>query len=974
MKMQCFGTHYTPVLKWIIVSLMFCALLFINKPAMAEVAVPKGFLPSDILMFQPVDWNNTADQQAILDVKPTYVGSPHQPFNSNDGDLTNHDRVRILVKQAHERGIKYIFRISTDFEFHYIDPALSCLDINLKPIGMNLMGDETPRPWITFHNPKTLKRLVDLLIAGVDDGIDGYAIDCPTLNYDVLDAKNGDFSSWSMANFRTYLASKYTSAQLTAMGIQDIKTFDYGEFIRKKYLQLYLKQHNKVPLYEDFARFQLKYCTDFWSEVIDTVRSYAKSKGRSFLFTANASEFDTTLNQAMLLGLPLADKLDLYTTEYTPQLPPKENMSYVFRLYADLGTPVALLPNAGVSAQLLSRPDISDLTKIFTAEAYASGGYFYVPHDNMCLDLNNQWKAFTADLKPLVPYYKMIQNNSGLYDTLDSKASIAVVYPFASALKEFILRTPMQTHKAFYGVSRLLQQQHIAYNVLAAGDDEFLKDRMTLTALKRHAAVILPEMSCMTEAQVQALLTYEREGGTVISMGYVGTLTGGGAKVTRKALDAFRRSGTIQSGKGKSVHLTGTVTLADTVASVNGKAMLSALRLFTTKELRVKAPETVLIRQGISRESNSVIIHAVNSNYNASIRKSTPASNLQFSVPIPSTLAGKALEIKVLSPEEKPSLLKPSAKSATGWIDFSLPKLETYSVIVIGESGQYDAGQAINILRESMNTVTAASGLSSGQFELLKRQAQQALTDSLTAMEKQNWKEAAELASNGYANLTNGKNLQKARQTIDLLKSKLALYSKAGRTFHQQEAAKLLEQAEKAFTAGQFDASYQSAQDALTLTAFHIDGKMDDWDGVIPLELRIESGNSGPNAKSVKAFFDGDFLCLALEFKEGASIQNPLVNYNLTVNGSAIGHYNVLSYYKDGIGNGSIYSGESTQTPVALPDLPVIMYSQVYEIRIPASFLITAESLDMNIFPMSMDSHGKEQTGNTVQLHWDLKN
>ena len=367
-----------------------------------QVVAP--FLPTDIFMFALPDWNKKDGIDIAQKIHATVVGSCHQDIDWRlQKWLDNGALLEKVTAIAHAAGLKYTthFTVDRDNKDSSIpfEEEVAVRDIDGNIIAFSMPEEKDVRIWKSVHYPIWKDYMVDLAKKAVDAGVDILCIDGWTYNYDVI-KKGGDFSENSLSGFRDYIKEKYTTMSLSGWGISDIDTFDYREFKKNK---------PQDPLSGDFEDFQLSSSKKFWQEIISETRDYAASKGKTVLFTVNVN-----INAwEMVPGLPIADSVDGFMSEYRFQLPPYNNTITEFKVFRSLGKPVVIIPNAGASAEFLQRTDLAKIMKIYTAEAYASGEFIYPPY-SVLVNSPKGWQFYNGDMEELYPYYDFIKDHPAL--------------------------------------------------------------------------------------------------------------------------------------------------------------------------------------------------------------------------------------------------------------------------------------------------------------------------------------------------------------------------------------------------------------------------------------------------------------------------------------------------------------------------------------------------------------------------------
>lgn len=606
------------------------------------------FKPNDIFMFPPESWYSKDEISLINRLHPSVIGSCHQEndwrlgsFYENSGLISN------VTDIAHKSGLKYAAHFSTDLD-NYNNSISNEQEIAVRDINGNIiyasMPTETPRIWKSVHYPEWEDYMIELAKKLVDSGVDIMCIDGWMLNYEVM-YQGGDFSDNSIADFRDYLKNKYSSDQLKSFGITDISTFNYREFIREKYFPEYTNgDKTKIPLYKDFANFQLISSKNFWKNVIDATRGYSKSKGKEIIITVNVCEKNYT---EAIPGLPIVGNVDGFISEYYFKAPPDNNSITEYKIYKSLGKPVAFLPNCGSEmSDLLSRSDITQLMKIYTAEAYASGEFTYVPY---AAQANNSegWKLFSADMTELNPYYDFITENNQYYNNNVTTAKTAVLYSYAT------IKNNQQANYNFFSMCELLLDTHRQYDVLFAGDNYWINDTLTADKLNNYDVVILPNVIDVSNSQEKLILDYVKNGGKVFAFGETATRDQYNNPKQSGQLGPLLVEGTKQYGLGQFMYCKGDISygyLFNRVETTRN-VIEDTLNTLNTEDIKTNASYKVSMTEYWNPSLKSSIIHLVNYDYNAEKCCSNKQSNISMEVALNPSLLGKELDVYFDSPD-----------------------------------------------------------------------------------------------------------------------------------------------------------------------------------------------------------------------------------------------------------------------------------------------------------------------------------
>jgi hypothetical protein len=532
--------------------------------------------------------------------------------------------------------------------------------------------------WQTFL-VEAAKKAVDLGADIID--IDGWPGTLQTL-FDPF--HKGCFCEDCMAGFRNYLKNKYSAGELVTLGIINVDTFNYRHFINDGYRSKYDEDRRQVPLWFDFYDYQAKSLLSFMEGFIEEVKSHARALGKEIYFTVNTFRLYPD-------SLVTPDTFDYLNPEfdYTPL---SQAVAY-FKLATSLGKPTLMGHDQQAMEELAARQDTTDLMKIQTVEAYASQGFLWVPY--------NHWtgsKTYFVDLDELGPYYDFIHKNKHYYENLISTSRIAILYSYATG--RWSPKGPYDAFgENFRGICNLLLDAHFQYDVLFAGDADWMEDKLTLGALKRYEVLVLPNTKHLSERQVNLLLSYVHSGGSVIAFGDIGSHSETLDPAERPELQSLLKEGTHSYGQGKFVYMSNEVghhyfSLNPRSASLR-QQFAEALRRTIYPNILTSASENVTLLEYWNSSTKSIVLHLINYSYYFDKEQINSQKNIELEVLLYQPLSGKELIISYRSPE--PKGIERLQHEANGVkVKFTIPKLDFYGVVTIGQKGSVIP--AINLL------------------------------------------------------------------------------------------------------------------------------------------------------------------------------------------------------------------------------------------------------------------------------------
>ena len=639
------------------------------------------FNPNDIFMFPPIDWYSSDEMSLIKRLHTNVIGSCHGENDWKLGSFYEYsDLISKVTAIAHQAGLKYTAHFSTDMDNHN-NSISNEQGIAVKDIYGNTINASAPsenlRVWKSVHYPEWKTYMIEMAKKVVDSGVDIMCIDGWTLNYEVI-FKGGDFSDNSMAGFRDYLKNKYSASQLKSFGISDISTFSYADFIKERYLTTYTNGDKmQIPLFNDFADFQLISSRNFWKDIIDETRSYAKETKKDIIITMNVCE---NKHKEMVPGLPIVDFVDGFMSEYFFKAPPDINSITEYKIFKSLGKPIAFLPNCGAEmGDLLSRSDMTQLMKIYTSEAYATGEFTYVPYAAQA-NMEKGWKLYSADLNELYPYYDFISENANYYIDHVSTAKTAVLYSYAT------MRNYQEANYNFFGICNLLLNSHRQYDALFAGDNIWIDDTLTINKLNQYDVIILPNVKDVSDEHVSLILNYIKNGGNVYAFGETATRDESDNAKQRTELNSLLVEGTHQYGLGQFVYEKNDVgnNYLNSKDTNTLNEIYRILETLSNQGIQTNAGQKVSIQEYWNTKLDADIIHLVNYDYDTNNGYSNQQNNIALKVTLNSKLLGQKLYVYFASPDDN-SKTELSYSIENNKISFTIPSLSTYGVVYICE-------------------------------------------------------------------------------------------------------------------------------------------------------------------------------------------------------------------------------------------------------------------------------------------------
>lgn len=558
--------------------------------------------------------------------------------------------------RVHAQGGQYLGQISaanSNPGTHEVFPELASaavIDIYGEPVSSS---DEWASGVLAMNtnHPVWQDFVMQLGRRYVDLGMNGIFIDSPLGTVHATGQPGGSFGEPDMSMFRDYLSNHYTAQELEDLfGITDIETFDYGDYIHDLGLaDTWMDTPWEVPLWNDFYTFQREANEAFIARLVTETKQYAETTyDRTIAFTANLFG----LNDSHLV---LADLMDYVSYEY-PYVeygyPPQSQAVPEFKLATALGDgPGVAVPAVTSVIDLSTQESVSTLLSIFIAESYASQGRFMVWHE--------YWGAQRGqytDLEGFMPVCLFVRNSPFLYTDLESMARTAVLFSYAT---QNHLSDPQ--HASWRGLNYALLDGQVQYDVVAMGDDIWMPDTFTQTSLAPHDLVFMPRLAYLTDEQVDILLPFVDDGGTIVAWGETGRYDETGQEVDRPELAALREPGTHAYGNGWFVSLTWDP--GDAYRQTHDPAVRQQLVSYVSDHAdpvtTTSAERTLNVLAYERLEGKQLVAHLVNYDYDIETDEVEATGSFTLTVKAdPPLLAQDDLQLCLLSPHrEEPHLL-----------------------------------------------------------------------------------------------------------------------------------------------------------------------------------------------------------------------------------------------------------------------------------------------------------------------------
>lgn len=337
------------------------------------------------------------------------------------------------IALAHKRGVR-LFAVSVGFRTEFarmIDFTPDFLDAACR----NYAGETFIVPWLWDHKHKgqpawwfctnsplyrqfLFMRLEETVKAGADAlHIDDYTGTAGAVTW--LDAC---FCPNCMKGFREYLKEKLSEQQRKDLGITDLETFDYRQYLLNRGItpEQYHKERGRLPLAEEFLDYHVKAVTDF---VAEYRRKGEQLKGKPLPLAVNSG-----LSGPM--NLAITPHLSYFCCEVDHQAGSRKvpvHPIYVYRLADGLNRPVTSTASGWDWAYIMEH-NLPGLVRTWTALSYAFGHNLMAPHRQWCYTKEKGTHWYSGPTEAYAPLYRFVREHADVLDDFEAVAPVAVVY------------------------------------------------------------------------------------------------------------------------------------------------------------------------------------------------------------------------------------------------------------------------------------------------------------------------------------------------------------------------------------------------------------------------------------------------------------------------------------------------------------------------------------------------------------------
>jgi hypothetical protein len=575
-------------------------------------------------------------------------------------------------------------------------PNLACIDIDGKPITVTKPGMGTylqGQYWMNLLNPGWQDILITRTKAMIDMGVEGVVIDESTFNQQIIFKRGGTFDEYSMTGFRNYLKGKYTASELKSkFDINAIDSFNFKDYIIAKNLKdtWNASELPPIPITYEFGLFQLTESGKFWRRMAAETKDYARQKyGREFFFSFSAApEFATHFMPTDYIDYLTGEHFYFHGSFEVPK------SAVVIKMSEGLAPRMAILVEVCHDLGTLPQ-NTTDMFKYIFADIYSADGYMMIDGNAFKTMLGWDYmdnKKVNYNVDEAAKYVAFAHAHPEFYG-LNESAKVGVLHSIASRrhyMNPYVEEGSFN-ETSIKGLVDMLLNMNVPFKTIVSGDGELITETLTAADMSGLDVVVLPRVTMVSNEEVNALLDYVKNGGSVIQIDLFGTHDKNGKAVNRLELETLQEPGEHNIGKGKWFTITDDIGYQYAYNENQKRLYLPTERAktdapFTTfreallhyykLEIETDAPITLNIRRYV--DNGRVFLHMANYDYNQVKDKLTPAGQFTVTITLPEGIIPKTA---LLHDFEQAKTTEIKFTVADGKATFTIPSVYAYAVV-----------------------------------------------------------------------------------------------------------------------------------------------------------------------------------------------------------------------------------------------------------------------------------------------------
>ena len=572
------------------------------------------------------------------------------------------------------------------------------------------------------QNPYWVKFLIEWGKKNIDCRVDGIFLDSIDGSFPMFwHGGWGNNQTWEGYMFIKFLKERHSSNELETWGV-NLNNFSLNEYLKNKYNLIgvygteYLvrgfyesswleqaifenpEEIMQDPVVKEYILYQYTTLQNFIRNITNALKTYAESLNKTILLTAN--EYETwnpeTYDIHGITGILLIPYFDVaYVERSSFNIPPYQKDVAVYK--------------AAIAATQYSKPvwvsewtlyfsnpfspnppptNISSLLKIKIAEGYATGGIRLIPFGT---GLPEYWPPQRLvnglERDEVAKYYNFINDHKEIFLNVRSNASVALIYSLPTVIWQYFptLGLYPKVYKAeLGGWAAVLEELHIPYDIIIFGLSPFFNDTCNSNQLKKYSVIIAPQLSRISQKQLETLENYITSGGKLIITPPFAQFDEMNNPQTSSIIEnVLNNSNTVIIEESLGYQYQESLEKRNPNAQILNEISEILSKLLPQKQITTNAPKEVYVNPLIQFDEQGklqrIIIHLVNYKYSYNSEKdwTTPIKNIKIRINLPFS---NNITVYVISPDET---IKYTYNVENGQLTININKLNIWNIIII---------------------------------------------------------------------------------------------------------------------------------------------------------------------------------------------------------------------------------------------------------------------------------------------------
>lgn len=507
----------------------------------------------------------------------------------------------------------------------------------------------------------------------------------------------GGFSELEKAEFRTFLADTLGDERLNMLGI-DITSLDIAQYIRD---HSYVNGNPNAlsdPVFRAFVLYQYVSNLQIWQGMLDET-GIAEMDGKIIHGNQYGVWSPWDSNPYSVLLSQLHQVIEIEYVSHLNSLPPNHHESLIAKIGLASGKQEKPVWIRGIVYDWQQGEAVlrTNHLRLITASAYANGSLRTFEYSqgtpNGTVDLSEE------TTESLLQYYDWLDDIRFVFERQASTANVALVYSIPTMMWRFFPATQhwnSQQVASLSGIAHVLDLEHIPYDAVVFGHPAVWSDEGLAKQLEQYDVLILPDVDCLSDEQLDILIEFVGEGGRILVTGDFGANDENlepRIAWTLALLQAHPNVGVLSGTPARDFFQD--AVLNGQQADEQRQSIINAVDelLADAAILETAAPETVLVNQ-YRTDGDLYTVHFLNLAYDFGSDTLTPSGPFELRLRIPDGITFASDNNVHLFGDDGTIQALPS-EIRDGWLFLMIPNVETHAILSLGDLSQAVEGVAV---------------------------------------------------------------------------------------------------------------------------------------------------------------------------------------------------------------------------------------------------------------------------------------